>query len=365
MLQSAPVNRLRDKLGQMFMVGLEGETLSGNERLLLEECAFGGVILFERNCREPGRILSLCRELWNTAAGMPPFIAIDQEGGRVHRLPPPFTRFPAAAHLGTTGDTALAYKAGRATAAELALAGINLNFAPVLDVNSNPRNALIGDRAFGCTPDRVIDMSSAWARGLREGGIVPCGKHFPGHGGTDKDSHFDLPLVAKSLNQLRSLDLPPFAGACKHRLEALMTAHVLYPALDPELPATLSERVVTGLLRHQLGYDGVVFSDDMEMKAISDRYHHKQAALLAARAGIDVLLFCHDMSKAIEVFEFLSDEAEQDPSLRARIDSSHRRIGGLKRQYLKNFTGVADGTLQGRLRQSDHRRIVEEIHGSL
>jgi beta-N-acetylhexosaminidase len=359
------VNGLREKIGQLFMVGIEGETLGSHERLPLEEYDFGGVILFDRNCREPRRILSLCRDLWNTAAGMPPFIAIDQEGGRVHRLPYPFTHFPPAARLGATGDTRLAYEAGHAAAAELALAGINLNFAPVLDVDSNPQNPVIADRAFGTTSQRVIEMSSAWARGSREGGIIPCGKHFPGHGGTDKDSHVDLPLVAKPLDQLSSVELPPFAAACKHRLEALMTAHVLYPALDPDLPATLSEKIVAGLLRHQLGYDGVVFSDDMEMKAISDRYDHAEAALLAARSGIDVLLFCHGMSKAIEVFEFLSDEAEKDPALRDRIESSYRRIGDLKRRYLKEFTGAADGALESRLRQMDHRRIVEEIHGSL
>jgi len=208
-------------------------------------------------------------------------------------------------------------------------------------------------------------MSTAWTRGLRDGGIIPCGKHFPGHGGTDKDSHFDLPLVHKSLDELKAVELPPFVDACKNGIDALMTAHVMFPALDSDLPATLSERIVTGLLRHQLGYDRVVFSDDLAMEAISDRYNYDEAAVLAVRAGVDILLVCHELPKAIEAFEALCDEAEKDPALRAQVENSNRRIGELKRRYLRTFSGAADNELESRLRRLDHQRIVEEIHGSL
>ena len=224
---------------------------------------------------------------------------------------------------------------------------------------------MIGDRAFSADPTSVSEMSSAWSRGLREGGIIPCGKHFPGHGDTDKDSHFDLPIVEKSLDEIKARDLPPFVNACRHGIEALMTAHVRYAALDAKLPATLSASIVTGLLRHQLGYDGVVFSDDMDMKSMSDRYPPEAAALLAVRAGVDVLLFCHDLTKAVQAFECLCDEAERDPALRAQVEASNRRIGNLKRKYLKTFTGVAENQLEDRLRQLDHCRLVEEIHGIL
>jgi beta-N-acetylhexosaminidase len=359
------VKGLRNKIGQMFMVGCQGEALRPDEKLLIEEYSFGGFILFQNNCRAPRHILSLCRELWNSATEVPPFIAIDQEGGRVHRLPRPFTHFPAAARLGATRRSELAYNAGRAAALELALAGINLNFAPVLDVNSNPQNPVIGDRAFGTEPKQVMEMSTAWTRGLRDGGIIACGKHFPGHGDTDKDSHFELPVVNKSLDELKAVELPPFADACKNGIDALMTAHVVYPALDQSLPATLSERIVTGLLRHQFGYDGVVFSDDMEMKAISGQYAPNEAALLALRAGVDVLLYCHELSKAVDVFEFLADAAEKDPALRARVEDSHRRIVELKRRYLEKFSGIADAELESRLTQWEHQRRIEEIHGSL
>lgn len=355
---------LREKIGQMIMVGCRGESLSRKERLVFADYQFGGFILFRRNCCAPRQILSLCRDLWD-GAERPPFIAIDEEGGNVHRLPQSFSHFPAAAVIGVRGDPDLAYRTGRATAAELALAGINLDFAPVLDVNSHPSNPVIGARAFGADPQAVIAMALAWSRGLRQGGVIPCGKHFPGHGDTDEDSHLALPVVGKSLAALEAVELPPFVAACRDGIEALMTAHVKFTALDPNQVATLSEPVVTGLLRHQLGYGGVVFSDDMEMKAVSDYAKPGQAAVLALRAGVDVMLFCHDLAKAVEAAEALCAEAEREAALRAQVEASCRRIGALKERYLKGFTGAEEDELETRLEQLDHRRLIDEIHGSL
>src|SRR5262245_17890889 len=360
-----PMEKLREKIGQMFLVGCQGEHLTREEQLIFSQYPFGGVVLFKRNCCEPGQIHALCHSLWLSASEIAPFIAIDQEGGRVHRLPAPFTHFPAAARIGETRNPELAYRLGRATAEELALIGVNLDFAPVLDVNANTKNPIIGDRAFGADPNQVTEISWAWTRGLRNGGIIPCGKHFPGHGSTDKDSHFDLPIVTKSLDEMKTVELPPFVDACRNRIEALMTAHVLYAALDPKLAATLSQKIVTGLLRHELGYDGVVFSDDMEMKAITNDYGAGDAAALAVRAGVDVLLFCHEVERAIQAFEFLRDEAERDPSVRAQIENSYRRITDLKRRYLKNFTGVTETEIAARLVEMGHQRLIDKIHGSL
>ncbi|HXV49057.1 MAG TPA: beta-N-acetylhexosaminidase [Candidatus Binatia bacterium] len=359
------MERLREKIGQMFLVGCGGETLTREERLIFAECQFGGFILFRDNCIAPGQIVQLCRSLWQSALETPPFIAIDHEGGRVQRLPEPFTRFPAPTRIGGTGNADLAYRLGRAAAEELRLAGINLNFAPVLDVDSNAANPIIGDRAFGTNAAAVIEFGSAWMRGLIDGGIIPCGKHFPGHGGADQDSHLELPTVMKSLAELIATELLPFAHACRNRIDSLMTAHVLYPALDPRLPATLSEPIVTGLLRHQYGYDGVVFSDDMDMKAISDNYGVDESAALAVRAGVDVLLFCHEAAKATQAFEFLCHEAERDPELRARVESSFRRILTLKQRYLKNFTGAAEEEIEARLGELRHQRLIDEIQGNL
>jgi beta-N-acetylhexosaminidase len=356
---------LREKVGRMIMVGCQGESLSRGERLIFAEYGFGGFILVRKNCCEPRQILSLCRTLWESASGLPPFIAIDEEGGKVHRLPRPFTHFPAAARIGAHNDLSLAYRVGRAMAAELSLAGFNLNFAPVLDVNSNPRNPIIGERAFGSNPKSVTDMSTAWMRGLGDGGIIPCGKHFPGHGDTHEGSHLALPTVEKSLADLGAIELPPFIEACHRGIDALMTAHVKFTALDPTHAATLSEPIVTGLLRHQLGYDGVVFSDDMEMKAISDHYDVGGAATLALRSGVDVMLFCDDLEKAVQALESLHAEAERQPALRAQVEASHRRSSELKERRLKAFSGVTENELEDRLKRLDHRRIVDEIHGNL
>ena len=353
------MDTLRQKIGQLILIGCQGETLGNDERLLIEEYQFSGLILFKKNCTAAAQMGSLCRSIWQLFDAVPPFIAIDQEGGRVQRLSAPFSQFPAAADIGSRNDLDLAYRLGHATAAELSLTGINLDFAPVLDVRSNPNSPIIGDRAFGAEPQRVIEVATAWSRGLCDGGVIPCAKHFPGHGDTNKDSHLELPLVRKSLDELQRIELPPFAHACRNRIEALMTAHVAYPALDPTLPATLSETIVTGLLRHQLGYDGVVFSDDLGMRAISDRYEAEQASTLAVRAGVDVLLFCHVIDKAIAAFEFLCAEAERDPAVRANIETSYRRVTELKRRYLHCFTGVAENQIANRLEQLNHRKLLD------
>jgi beta-N-acetylhexosaminidase len=355
----------RDKIGQLLLVGVEGETFSRGEQLLCEEYGFGGFVLFQRNFQAAEQIVALCRNLWDSAEVIPPFIAIDHEGGRVHRLPAPFTHFPAATVIGRTNSAELAHQMGRAAAEELALIGVNLNFAPVLDVAGNSENSVIGSRAFAADPKAVITTAWSWAQGLRQRGIIPCGKHFPGHGAAEKDSHLELPTIAKSARELTINELAPFAYACRNRIEALMTAHVVYPAFDAQRPATLSEKIITGLLRHQMGYGGVVFSDDMDMRAISERYRAEEAAHESLRAGVDVLLFCHDLSRAAEVCEFLCAQSEQDAALRQRIEESYRRVTDLKRRYLKAFTGAHEGEIVERLARLEHSRLVAELQPEL
>jgi beta-N-acetylhexosaminidase len=357
------VKQLNSQIGQMLMVGVAGYELTTAELKICQSHDFGGFILFSRNCSDATQIHSLCRSLCKTTRNLP-FIAIDEEGGRVHRLPPPFTHFPPAALVGKTGSPDLAFRVGRAVAAELTLLGINLNFAPVLDVNSNAENPIIGDRSFGATPDQAAAMALAWSEGLSSSGIIPCGKHFPGHGNTDTDSHLDLPLVAKSLSELYAVELQPFLHACRSPIQALMTAHVVFPALDKELPATLSSRIVTGVLRQELGYEGVVFSDDMEMKAITGNFNVEEAALSSVRAGIDVLLYCHDLSKAVSIFNLLCREARQDSQLRARIDESCVRISKLKMRCLRQHRSLPDNELLEQLIALDHRKLIDEVHGS-
>jgi beta-N-acetylhexosaminidase len=357
------VKQLSFQIGQMLMVGVAGYELTTAELKICQSHDFGGFILFSRNCSDATQIHSLCRSLCKTNRNLP-FIAIDEEGGRVHRLPPPFTHFPPAALVGKTGSPDLAFRVGRAVAAELTLLGINLNFAPVLDVNSNAENPIIGDRSFGATPDQAAAMALAWSEGLSSSGIIPCGKHFPGHGNTDTDSHLDLPLVAKSLSELYAVELQPFLHACRSRIQALMTAHVVFPALDKELPATLSSRIVTGVLRQELGYEGVVFSDDMEMKAITGNFDAEEAAVSAVRAGINVLLYCHDLSKAVGIFELLCREARQDRQLRARINESSARIRRLKMRCLRDRRGSPDNRLVEQLLALNHGKLIDEVYGS-
>ncbi|HEX2241733.1 MAG TPA: beta-N-acetylhexosaminidase [Gammaproteobacteria bacterium] len=357
------MKELEIKIGQMLMVGLSGHELTTAELKICQSHNFGGFILFSRNCCDLAQIRSLCRSLCQVTSDTP-FIAIDEEGGSVHRLPSPFTHFPPAARIGKTGNLDLAFRVGRAIAAELTLVGINLNFAPVLDVNSNAGNPIIGDRSFGTTPKQVAAMALAWSDGLRSMGIIPCGKHFPGHGHTDTDSHLQLPRVTKSLSELHAVELKPFLDACRGRIEALMTAHVVFPALDEELPATLSSRIVTGVLRQEFGYKGVVFSDDMEMKAISGNFDAGEAAVSSVRAGIDVLLYCHDLAKAAGIVELLCREARDDSQLLARIEESHARIDIIKKRCLRRHGSLPDNGLLEHLIARDHRKLVDEIHGS-
>jgi beta-N-acetylhexosaminidase len=363
MLHFGIVKELDIKVGQMLMVGCAGYELTTAELKICQSHNFGGFILFSRNCCEPMQIHSLCRSLCQVTGNLP-FIAIDEEGGRVHRLPPPFTHFPPAARIGQTGSLDLAFRVGRAVAAELSLLGINLNFAPVLDVNSNAENPIIGDRSFGTTPERVAAMALAWSQGLRSMGIIPCGKHFPGHGHTDTDSHLQLPRVMKSLNELHAVELTPFLHACRSRIEGLMTAHVVFPALDEEFPATLSSRILTRVLRQELGYKGVVFSDDMEMKAITGNFDAGQAAISSVRAGIDVLLYCHDLAKAAGIVELLCREARRDTQLRARINESSARISKLKLRCLREQRGTPDHQPVEQLLALNHGKLIDEVYGS-
>lgn len=355
------MSELKEKIGQMIMVGLKGEELTKEEEQLLRNYPFGGFILFAHNLKEPKQILSLCRSLWEIEKEHPPFIAIDQEGGRVHRLPAPFTHFPAAAALGRTGDTGLAYRVGLATARELAAVGINLNFAPVLDVHSNPDNPVIGDRSLSSNPRQVAALGWAIIEGLRDGGIIPCGKHFPGHGDTTKDSHLELPVVEKDLTALRAVELPPFVRACRNQIESLMTAHVLYPSLDRDYPATLSQSIIGRLLREEIGYQGVVFGDDLEMQAISKNFSLAEAVSRSVRAGVDVLLFCHERESAIKALDLLWQAAEKKGQTKTRVEESYRRITNLKQRYLKTFTGADEDLLTRHIGITSHQKITEEI----
>ena len=258
----------REKIGQLFMVGFEGTSVTPDLAAYIKEFKPGGVILFSRNLESIEQIVELTNALQACSPHSPLLISIDQEGGRVSRLPKTFTIFPPCEVLGRCNSSELAYAAAATIAKELRAVGINMNMSPVLDVNSNPANPVIGDRAFGATPGPVFELGLATAGGLQDNRVVACGKHFPGHGDTNADSHKELPVVTASKERLEQVEFPPFRRATAHGVATLMTAHVLYRALDDQHPATLSPAIITNFLRGELQYDGVVLTDDLEMHAI-------------------------------------------------------------------------------------------------
>ena len=323
-----------EKIGQLFMVGFMGTTVTPELASFIKDYKPGGVILFSRNLESIEQIVALTNDLQRCSAHSPLLISIDQEGGRVSRLPKGFTIFPPCELIGRCNSTELAYAAAATTAKELRAVGINMNMAPVLDVNSNPDNPVIGDRAFGSISDVVSEMALVTAAGLQDNKVVACGKHFPGHGDTNADSHKELPVVEASRERLEAVELPPFRRAAAAGVETMMTAHVLYKALDDHLPATLSPKIITHLLREQIRYDGVVLTDDLEMHAIVDHYGPGDAAVRAVLAGCDVLLICKDREREIAAFDSVEKAVASGTIATARLDQSVMRIQRVKQRYL-------------------------------
>jgi beta-N-acetylhexosaminidase len=352
---------LKEKIGQMFMVGFEGAVPSRTVLRLIKEFHLGGVILFSRNLKSPSQTARLCNTLQSKSQKMPLLIAIDQEGGRVSRLPKGFTVFPSAASIAACGSTPLVYRAAEATAKELRAVGINMNMAPVLDVNTNPDNPIIGDRAFGASPTLVSTLGLTVIAGFQDNNVIACGKHFPGHGDTRVDSHKELPRVAHDLRRLRDVELRPFAHSIQNGLASIMTAHVLYPALDPDEPATLSARILTGLLRQGLGFKGVVVTDDLEMAAIADRHGPGEAAVKAIGAGADLILFCRNEANPIAAIEAVAQAVKKKRISEARLDQSLLRILQLKEKFLLPYQPADPAHLKTIVGCASHKHLLQEI----
>lgn len=337
---------LRRDVGQLLWIGFETPSLDADLARRLAAGEAGAVILFRRNLEEvtsPGgtgpvlnvpALVDLNRSLHEAAAGSGErlLIAVDQEGGSVQRVRTPATRWPPMQRLAALADGAaedLARRMGAAMGRELAALGFDIDFAPVLDVNTNSDNPIIGDRAFASEPEAAARRALAFAAGLADAGLLSCGKHFPGHGDTDQDSHFVLPRLRHDLDRLRRVELLPFARAAAAGIPMIMTAHVVFEALDADVPATLSRRVLGEILRGELGYRGVVVSDDLDMKAIAD-IGAADAAVRAIEAGCDVLLLCRDRANQEAATEALNRAGESSPTLRARIAEAAAAVRRLK-----------------------------------
>lgn len=359
---------LREKVGQMVMTGIEGTEPAGDSRTLIGEHRIGGVILFSRNIQDASQTARLINELQAMAVsqerGVPLLVAVDQEGGAVVRIPDA-TVFPGNMALGAARDADLVYRVARHTAGELRALGFNVNFAPVLDVNNNPQNPVIGVRSFGEEPGLVAKLGTAMIRGLQDGGVLATAKHFPGHGDTALDSHIDLPTVPHDRARLDRVELAPFRAAIESGVAAVMSAHVTFPAIDPApgLPATLSHPALTGLLRQELGFDGLIFTDAMEMGAITSRYGVGEAAVMAVLAGADVVLvgWPKDWNIAREAATALEEAARTGRIPLERIEDSVRRIlAAKKRLGLFDTHQVETASLASRVGREEGRALALE-----
>lgn len=329
-----PLTTARD-IGQLLIGSFAGPSLPIEWRSLAREFDLGGAILFSRNVEAPEQLVELSAEVEALGRAVPAWVSIDQEGGRVARLKEPFTRWPPMAVLGRAGSEALAERFGRALARELSAAGITLDYAPVLDIHTNPNNPVIGDRALAERASEVARLGRAIIRGLQAEGVAACGKHFPGHGDTSVDSHHELPLVEHPPDRLRAVEFEPFRAAIGEGVAFIMTAHVLVPALDEEQPSTLSPAIVERILRGELGYDGVVLSDDLEMKAIAARTPVPDAAVQAIRAGCDAVLICSgEVGTQAAALEALVRAVESGAISPARLDTAFTRLRRAKERFL-------------------------------
>ena len=351
----------REKIGQLFMVGFLGTSVTPDLAAFLKDYKPGGVILFSRNLESIEQIVQLTNDLQQCSPKSPLLISIDQEGGRVSRLPKGFTIFPPCEVIGQCHSGELAYAAASTIAKELKTVGINMNMAPVLDVNSNPDNPVIGDRAFSSSADTVGEMGLVTAAGLQDAKVVACGKHFPGHGDTNADSHKELPVVDAPRERLEAVEFPPFRRAAAAGIATMMTAHVLYRALDDQLPATLSPAIITRLLREQMGYDGVVLTDDLEMHAIVDHYGPGDAAVRAVLAGCDVLLICKERDREVAAFEAVEKAVASGTIDMERLDQSVARIQRVKQRYLLPYRPavISDAKLIAGCRT--HQALLQSI----
>lgn len=315
------------------MVGFDGITPPPELKELIRDYHVGGVILYRRNIKSAGQLIDLIEEIKNVAEDNKLLIAVDHEGGRVFRMPPPFTQFVPMGKIGKLieegKDIHTAYEIGKKMAEELKGVGINVNFAPVLDVNTDIKNPVIGDRSFSSSPKTVSKVGVELIKGLQENGIIACGKHFPGHGDTFLDSHFSLPSVPHTIGRLESLELIPFIAAITAGVKSLMTAHVIYEGIDRELPATLSPILINKLLRKELGYDGVVFTDDLNMHAISKKWSVNEACVMSLKAGCDICLISRDNKIQKEALEYTINAATSGRLQESIIDMAYRRVSRL------------------------------------
>jgi len=347
---------LEARAARLFTVGFHGKSLNDDLSRLLAR-GVSGVILFSRNVGNPAETFDTTSSI-KRQAGRPLLIALDQEGGKVSRLRHGFSELPSMRALGATGSAALAREVGALIGRELSAVGFDMNYAPVLDVDTNPENPVIGSRSFGRTPELVSEFGVALAAGLESVGVAACGKHFPGHGDTSQDSHLNLPRLPHSFARLEQVELAPFRAAIAAGIPALMTAHVIFEALDPVYPATMSRPVLHGLLRERLGYEGLIVSDDLEMRAITDHYGVEDAVVRGLDAGVDQFLCCHTADVVHRAIEAVVHAAERSTVSRDALAIANRRNEKFSHRYARS--ALAQPELS-QVRCEAHLALLERV----
>lgn len=318
-----------------LLIGIHGTELSDEARQMVERTRVGGVILFARNVATREQVAELNGEIiGRTADTEPAFICVDQEGGPVARLRERVTVFPAAAQFGAIDDAELTARCATVAATELRALGFNVNFAPVVDVNTNPDNPVIGVRAFGDDPQLVSKHACAYIEAAQAAGMIACAKHFPGHGDTRTDSHYDLPTLDHDEDRMASVELVPFCQAAAANVAMVMTAHVMFPHYDDVNPATMSSVLLGKVLREQVGFQGVVVSDDLEMHAITKGWGVPEAAAASIAAGADLLLVCHTHDLQMASIEAIAKGLVDRDIDERQFMLGHQRIMNLKQRYL-------------------------------
>ncbi|MGI5102070.1 glycoside hydrolase family 3 protein [Treponema vincentii] len=356
---------LTEYIGQMFACGFPGTEMPEDFIALVKKYKVGNVILFKHNIKSLAQLKALCADiqaLITAETGHSAFITIDQEGGAVSRLAEDYYNVPGAMALAATGDERNAYTAGKITGEILRAHGVNFDLAPVLDVNSNPKNPVIGVRSYGDNPALVGRYGIQMIRGLTAGGVLSAAKHFPGHGDTSVDSHLTLPTVRKSKAELEQTEIAPFAAAIKTGLlPAVTISHILFPAIDEQFPATISKKIVTGLLKEELGFNGLVISDCMEMKAMQTFFGTEESAAAAINAGIELIFISHTIPTACAAIETVTRACAENRIPLATVEQAARKIIALKKQltpaqplpeetmseYRKVIAGLRRKTLTG------------------
>jgi beta-N-acetylhexosaminidase len=343
-------------VARMFCVGFEGTSVPAETRELIKR-GVGGIIFFKQNFSNGQQFADLAAEV-KSLAEWPLLTSIDQEGGRVQRLSEPFTRIPAMRAVGRRGTPKLAQDLGQMIGRELRAANIDLDFAPVLDVDTNPKNPVIADRSFGATSQVVTEMGLAFIDGLQSTGVAACGKHFPGHGDTSQDSHHDLPRLPHSMERLNEVELPPFEAANRAGVAALMTAHVIFEAIDPKFPATMSRAVLRGILRDRLGFKGVIVSDDLGMKAVAAHYSLEEALVRGANAGVDLFCIGHEPAVQRRAIDLLARAIERGEVSLDTIEAANERLEVLFEKYVRP---PRRGPLNPFIGCAEHRALVEQF----